>query len=157
MLLCLLGFIINHSRMDWRTINPQDESVLKINIKVASRSFWVPSTLKTNHASKWWCLFNLLFYILHSLIRLQHSIHSRNAKNWLLQKRYRQKGTHWHYIHITYYHVNKLQTHLSYGHYHKYNNYYWSALHNSARLSNGQARAHLWTAVPICDIQYIQF
>ena len=114
---------------------------------------WVSSTLKTNHASKWWCLFYLLFYILHLLIRLQHSIHSRNAKNWLLQKRYRQKGTHWPNILIIYYHVNKLQTHLSYGHYHKYNNYYWSALHNSARLSNGQARVHLWTAVPICDFQ----
>lgn len=25
--------------MDWRTINPQDESVLKIDIKVAARSF----------------------------------------------------------------------------------------------------------------------
>ena len=37
---------------------------------------------------------------------------------------------------ITYYHVNKLKTHFSYGHYHKYNNYFCSVLYNSARLSN---------------------
>ena len=43
---------------------------------------------------------------------------------------------------IIYYHVNKLQTHLSYGHYHKYNNYYWSALHNPARLSNNDRLGH---------------
>ena len=77
----------------------------------------------------------LFFISFYTSVRLQNSIHSRNAKNWLLQKRYRQKGTHWHYILVMYYHVNKLQTHLPYGHYHKYNNYHWSASLNPARLS----------------------
>ena len=39
-------------------------------------------------------------------------------------------------IFITYYRVNKLQTHFSYGHNHKYNSYFCSALYNPARLNN---------------------
>ena len=92
----------------------------------------------------------LFFISFYTSVRLQNSIHSRNAKNWLLQKRYRQKGTHWHYILVMYYHVNKLQTHLPYGHYHKYDNYHWSALLNPARLSQG-------ILMNCCDIQYVQF
>ena len=46
-------------------------------------------------------------------------------------------------IFITYYHVNKLQTHLSYGHYHKYNNYFCSVLYIPARLSNDDRLRHI--------------
>ena len=76
------------------------------------------------------------FILFHTSIRLQHSTYSKKTKNWWLQKRYRQKEAHWHYILIIFNYVNKLQTHLSYGHYHKYNNYYWSALHDPAKLRN---------------------